>query len=77
MMASKLPDVILTYIRSGLIHGLSWIGLAAPTTPRLHATVSYLLVMLDTRRWDMAWLFVKLQDGDCYVFCNKIFVSVI
>ncbi|GMN63688.1 hypothetical protein TIFTF001_032778 [Ficus carica] len=39
-------------------------GLAAPTTPWLRVTVSYLLAMLDTRRWGMTWLSVKLQDGD-------------
>ncbi|GMN68089.1 hypothetical protein TIFTF001_037145 [Ficus carica] len=84
MMASKLPCVIPTCTRSGLVHGLSWIGLAAPTTPWLHATVrtlmlckvSYLLTMLDTRWWGMAWLSVKLRDGDRYAFCNKIYVSV-
>ncbi|GMN66046.1 hypothetical protein TIFTF001_035119 [Ficus carica] len=54
MMASKLPCVVPTCTRSGLVHGLSWIGLATPTTPWLRATVSYLLAMLDTRRWGMA-----------------------
>ncbi|GMN54150.1 hypothetical protein TIFTF001_023285 [Ficus carica] len=47
-MASKLPCVIPTCTRSGLVHGLNWIGLAAPTTPWLRVTVSYLLAMLDT-----------------------------
>ncbi|GMN65274.1 hypothetical protein TIFTF001_034338 [Ficus carica] len=35
----------------GLVHGLSWTGLAAPTTPWLRATVSNLLDMLDARLW--------------------------
>ncbi|GMN59523.1 hypothetical protein TIFTF001_028617 [Ficus carica] len=77
MMASKLPCVVPTRTRTSLVHGLSWIGLAAPTTPWLRATVSYLLTMIDTRRWGMAWLSVKLRDGDRYAFCNMIFVSVI
>ncbi|GMN68679.1 hypothetical protein TIFTF001_037735 [Ficus carica] len=57
--------------KSGLAHGLSWIGLAAPTIPWLRATVSSLLAILDTRRWDMAGLTVKLRDGDRYAFCVK------
>ncbi|GMN32928.1 hypothetical protein TIFTF001_003875 [Ficus carica] len=34
-----------------LVHGLSWIGLAAPITPWLHVTVSNLTDMLDVRLW--------------------------
>ncbi|GMN59499.1 hypothetical protein TIFTF001_028590 [Ficus carica] len=34
-----------------LAHGLSWIGLAATTTPWLCATVSNLLAILDARLW--------------------------
>ncbi|GMN41670.1 hypothetical protein TIFTF001_010900 [Ficus carica] len=34
-----------------LVHGLSWIRLAAPITPWLHATVSNLPAMLDARLW--------------------------
>ncbi|GMN28915.1 hypothetical protein TIFTF001_044292, partial [Ficus carica] len=36
---------------NGLVHDLSWIGLAAPITPWLHVTVSNLLDMLDARLW--------------------------
>ncbi|GMN26284.1 hypothetical protein TIFTF001_040830 [Ficus carica] len=54
-----------------LVHGLSWIGLAAPTIPWLRAMVSSLLAILDTRRWGMAGLTVKLRDGDRYAFCVK------
>ncbi|GMN54135.1 hypothetical protein TIFTF001_023276 [Ficus carica] len=60
-----------------LVYGLSWIRLAAPTTPWLRATVSILLAILDARRWGMAGLTVKLWDGDCYAFCNRIFVFII
>ncbi|GMN57022.1 hypothetical protein TIFTF001_026136 [Ficus carica] len=60
MMASKLPCVVPTRSRSGLVHGLSWIGLAASTTPWLRVTVSNLSVILDTRRWSLARLVVKL-----------------
>ncbi|GMN72355.1 hypothetical protein TIFTF001_051992 [Ficus carica] len=38
-------------MRAGLVHGLSWIGLAAPTTPWLRVTVSSLSTMYDTRLW--------------------------
>ncbi|GMN66047.1 hypothetical protein TIFTF001_035116 [Ficus carica] len=38
MMASKLPCVVPTCTRSGLVHGLSRIRLAAPTTPWLRTT---------------------------------------
>ncbi|GMN58259.1 hypothetical protein TIFTF001_027379 [Ficus carica] len=48
-------------MRAVLVHGLSWIGLAAPTTPWLRATVSSLLAILDARRWGMTRLTVKLQ----------------
>ncbi|GMN62284.1 hypothetical protein TIFTF001_031369 [Ficus carica] len=47
---------------AGLVHGLSWIGLAAPTTPWLRATVSSLPVMYDTRLWSMAWQTVKTLE---------------
>ncbi|GMN72666.1 hypothetical protein TIFTF001_054769 [Ficus carica] len=39
MMLSKFSCVIPTCTRTGLVHGLSWIGLAAPTTPWLRTTV--------------------------------------
>ncbi|GMN65630.1 hypothetical protein TIFTF001_034692 [Ficus carica] len=32
---------------NGLVHGLSWTGLAAPTTPWQRTTVSDLLAVLD------------------------------
>ncbi|GMN30294.1 hypothetical protein TIFTF001_044445 [Ficus carica] len=57
--------------KSGLVHDLSWIGLAAPTIPWLRATVSSILAILDTRRWGMEGLTVKLRDGDRYAFCVK------
>ncbi|GMN47569.1 hypothetical protein TIFTF001_016748 [Ficus carica] len=77
MMLSKFSRVVPTCTRTGLVHGLSWTGLVAPTTLLLRATVSSLLAILDVRRWGMAGLTVKLWDGDCYAFCNKIFVIVI
>ncbi|GMN73096.1 hypothetical protein TIFTF001_054277 [Ficus carica] len=36
---------------NGLVHGLSWIGLAASTTPWLCATESNLPALLDARLW--------------------------
>ncbi|GMN70361.1 hypothetical protein TIFTF001_039404 [Ficus carica] len=68
MMLSKFSRVVPTCSRTGLVHGLSWTGLAAPTTPWLCATVSSLLAILDARRWGMTGLIVKLWDGDCYAF---------
>ncbi|GMN21816.1 hypothetical protein TIFTF001_043395 [Ficus carica] len=69
-MISRMQYVVSTRVRSGLVHGLSWTGLAAPTTPWQRATVSKLIAMLDTRRWSMARQTVKLWDGHYYVsFC--------
>ncbi|GMN65130.1 hypothetical protein TIFTF001_034189 [Ficus carica] len=44
---------LMNITRSGLVHGLSWTGLAAPTTPWLHATVRNLMAIYDTRRWSV------------------------
>ncbi|GMN48235.1 hypothetical protein TIFTF001_017414 [Ficus carica] len=68
MMLSKFSRVVPTCTMTGLVHGLSWTGLATPTTPWLCATVSILLAILDTRRWGMSQLTVKLWDGDRYAF---------
>ncbi|GMN63689.1 hypothetical protein TIFTF001_032782 [Ficus carica] len=40
-------------MRASLVHGLSWIGLAAPTTPWLRATVNNLseMLMQDSGEW--------------------------
>ncbi|GMN66551.1 hypothetical protein TIFTF001_035618 [Ficus carica] len=43
--------VVSTRVRSGLVHGLSWTRLAAPTTPWLRATVSDLPAILDAILW--------------------------
>ncbi|GMN48413.1 hypothetical protein TIFTF001_017584 [Ficus carica] len=45
MMASKLPCVVPTRFRLGLVHGLSWIGLAAPTTLWLRATFPFSIIL--------------------------------
>ncbi|GMN54000.1 hypothetical protein TIFTF001_023131 [Ficus carica] len=37
------------YMLNGLVHSLSWIGLAAPITPWLHVMLSNLPAMLDAR----------------------------
>ncbi|GMN18816.1 hypothetical protein TIFTF001_046853 [Ficus carica] len=68
MMASKLPVSYRPARRSGLVHGLSWIELAAPTTPWQRTTVSDLSAIFDARRWSTAWLFVKCWDGNRYAF---------
>ncbi|GMN60844.1 hypothetical protein TIFTF001_029937 [Ficus carica] len=67
-MLSKFSRVIPTCTRTGLVHGLGWIGLAVPTTPWLRTTVSILLAILDARGWGMAGLTLKLWDGDRYTF---------
>ncbi|GMN31669.1 hypothetical protein TIFTF001_046536 [Ficus carica] len=59
-MISRMQYVVSTRVRSGLVHGLSWTGLAAPTTPWQRATVSKLIAMLDTRQWSMTRQTVKL-----------------
>ncbi|GMN23465.1 hypothetical protein TIFTF001_040459 [Ficus carica] len=66
-MISRMQYVVSTRIRSGLVHGLSWTGLAAPTTPWQRATVSKLIAILDTRQWSMARQTVKLWVGNYYV----------
>ncbi|GMN62415.1 hypothetical protein TIFTF001_031498 [Ficus carica] len=38
-MISRMQYVVSTRFRSGLVHGLSWTGLAAPTTPWQRATI--------------------------------------
>ncbi|GMN62572.1 hypothetical protein TIFTF001_031652 [Ficus carica] len=38
-MISRMQYVVSTRVRSGLVHGLSWTGLAAPTTPWQRATI--------------------------------------
>ncbi|GMN63693.1 hypothetical protein TIFTF001_032770 [Ficus carica] len=45
--------------RAGLVHGLSRIGLAGPTTPWLRAMVNNLPVMYDEDYGEMAWWTVK------------------
>ncbi|GMN60167.1 hypothetical protein TIFTF001_029258 [Ficus carica] len=69
MMVSKLPRVVPTCTRTGLVHGLSWTRLAAPTTPWLQAKVSNLMTICDARRWSMAGRTVKSWDRNHYVFC--------
>ncbi|GMN65268.1 hypothetical protein TIFTF001_034335 [Ficus carica] len=64
-MISRMQYVVSTRVRSGLVHGLSWTGLAAPTTPWQRATVSKLIAILDTRQWSMTRKTVKLWDGLC------------
>ncbi|GMN25538.1 hypothetical protein TIFTF001_040749 [Ficus carica] len=46
---------------NSVVHGLSWIGLAAPITPWLHATVSNLLAILDARLWRAGTATVKFE----------------
>ncbi|GMN19185.1 hypothetical protein TIFTF001_048592, partial [Ficus carica] len=53
-MISRMLHVVSTRVRSGLVHGLSWTGLAAPTTPWQRATVSNPTVQHDARQWSMA-----------------------
>nr|GMN29716.1 hypothetical protein TIFTF001_046371 [Ficus carica]GMN29748.1 hypothetical protein TIFTF001_046373 [Ficus carica] len=64
--------VVSTRVRSGLVHGLSWTGLAAPTTPWQRATVRNPTVLHDTRLWCMARQTVKLWDGNHYVSFVKL-----
>ncbi|GMN69665.1 hypothetical protein TIFTF001_038708 [Ficus carica] len=67
MMVSRLPRVVPTGTRTGLIHDLSWTGLAAPTTLWLRAKVSNLMAICDARRWSMTWQTVKSWDRNLYV----------
>ncbi|GMN20638.1 hypothetical protein TIFTF001_048779, partial [Ficus carica] len=65
-MISRMQYVVSTRVRSGLVHGLSCTGLAAPTTPWQRAMVSKLIAILDTRQWSMARQTVKLWVGNYY-----------
>ncbi|GMN62536.1 hypothetical protein TIFTF001_031617 [Ficus carica] len=65
-MISRMQYVVSTRVRSGLVHGLSWTGLAAPTTTWQRATVRNPTVLHDTRLWCMARQTVKLWDGNHY-----------
>ncbi|GMN21553.1 hypothetical protein TIFTF001_048896 [Ficus carica] len=69
MMVNKLPCVVPTCTRTGLVHGFSWTGMAAPTTPWLCAKVSNLMAICDARRWSMAGRTVKSWDRKRYAFC--------
>ncbi|GMN31723.1 hypothetical protein TIFTF001_044621 [Ficus carica] len=46
---------------NGLVHGLSWTGLAAPTTPWQRTTVSDLPAILDAILW-------RVVAADCKSF---------
>ncbi|GMN51464.1 hypothetical protein TIFTF001_020612 [Ficus carica] len=50
-MISRIQYVVSTRVRSGLVHGLSWTGLVAPTTPWQRTTVSDLPAILDAILW--------------------------
>ncbi|GMN69390.1 hypothetical protein TIFTF001_038439 [Ficus carica] len=53
---------------NGLVHGLSWIGLAASTIPWLHATVSSLPAILDARLWRDGAADCEMWDEHCHGF---------
>ncbi|GMN26302.1 hypothetical protein TIFTF001_043980 [Ficus carica] len=57
---------------NGLVHGLSWIGLAASTTPWLFATVSNLPAMLDARLWRDGAADCKIWVGHCHGFWKYV-----
>ncbi|GMN25865.1 hypothetical protein TIFTF001_001092 [Ficus carica] len=70
MMISKLPRVVPTCTRTGLVYGLSWTGLAAPTTIWLRAKVSNLMAICDARQWSMTGQTVKSWDRNRYAVCE-------
>ncbi|GMN30981.1 hypothetical protein TIFTF001_050707 [Ficus carica] len=55
--------VVSTRVRSGLVHGLSWTGLAAPTTPWQRTTVSDLLAILDAILWRVGAADCEMWNG--------------
>ncbi|GMN19440.1 hypothetical protein TIFTF001_049915 [Ficus carica] len=71
-MISRMQYVVSTRVRSGLVHGLSWTGLAAPTTPWQRATVRNPTVLHDAGLWCMARQTVKLWDGNHYVVTELV-----
>ncbi|GMN72324.1 hypothetical protein TIFTF001_054204 [Ficus carica] len=71
-MISRMLYVVSTRVSSGLVHGLSWTGMAAPTTPWQRAMVRNPTVLHDTRLWCMARQTVKLWDGNHYVSFVKL-----
>ncbi|GMN70477.1 hypothetical protein TIFTF001_039521 [Ficus carica] len=75
-MISRMQYVVSTRVRSGLVHGLSWTGLAAPITPWQRATVSKLIAILDTRQWSVAIQDCETVGGVVLTCCvNPEFVA--
>ncbi|GMN29728.1 hypothetical protein TIFTF001_049562 [Ficus carica] len=60
--------VVSTRVRSGLVHGLSWTRLAAPTTPWQRATVSDLLAILDAILWRVGAADCEMWNGHHHGF---------
>ncbi|GMN66059.1 hypothetical protein TIFTF001_035132 [Ficus carica] len=60
--------VISTRVRSGLVHGLSWTRLAAPTTPWQRATVSDLPAILDAILWRVGAVGCEMWNGHHHGF---------
>ncbi|GMN34362.1 hypothetical protein TIFTF001_042051 [Ficus carica] len=55
--------VVSTRVRSGLVHGLSWTRLVAPTTPWQRATVSDLPAILDAILWRVGAADCEMWNG--------------
>ncbi|GMN64288.1 hypothetical protein TIFTF001_033361 [Ficus carica] len=62
-MISMMLYVVSTRVRSGLVHGLSWAGLAAPTTPGQRTTVSDLPAILDAILWRVGAADCEMWNG--------------
>ncbi|GMN73004.1 hypothetical protein TIFTF001_052108 [Ficus carica] len=60
--------VVSTRVRSGLVHGLSWTRLAAPTTPWQRATVSDLPAILDAILWRVGAADCEMWNGHRHGF---------
>ncbi|GMN43164.1 hypothetical protein TIFTF001_012381 [Ficus carica] len=60
MMASKLSRVVPTCHEGGFGPWFEFDWTGRPLTPWLRTTVSNLSTILDSRRWGLTWLVVKL-----------------
>ncbi|GMN56908.1 hypothetical protein TIFTF001_026021 [Ficus carica] len=58
-----LNDLFHGSMLNVLFHGLSWIGLATPTTPWLCATVSNLPAIFDSILWKAGAADCEMWDG--------------
>nr|GMN34320.1 hypothetical protein TIFTF001_042026 [Ficus carica]GMN34390.1 hypothetical protein TIFTF001_042043 [Ficus carica] len=68
--------VVSTRVRSGLVHGLSWTRLVAPTTPWQRATVSDLPAILDAILWRVGAADCEMWNGHRHGAISPVFPTL-